>query len=152
MKKVIKNHVNHLTDYFHFLVIIGICAINLIISGALRSSDVFFVSNPTPISFSLGYYSSIFILILASYLIIKFEFLKKSPVYSIFILAGLYSNFIEKLIWNNVADYLMLGNLNLNLADTQIFVGIVMVNIEIWLKDRKAKPYTTQIAPKKIGK
>lgn len=139
---------NQLTEYFHFAVILGVCLINIGISAVLRSSNIFFVSNPSPIGFSFGYYSSVAIIAAATWLLIKFGFFKKSPVYSIFILAGLYSNFVEKLIWNNVADYLTLGNLNLNLADIQIFLGIIMINVEVWARNRPV-PETTNKKSKK---
>jgi len=127
-----------LRDYFHYAVIIGICAINLTISALIRRSNIFFVANPTPISFNFGYYSSIIILVSATWLLIKFDLFKKSPVYGIFVMSGLYSNFAEKLIWNNVADYLSFANVNLNLADIQIFLGVIMINVEVWLRNRPA--------------
>lgn len=126
---------NDFINYFHFGIILIICLINLGISNLLRSSDIFFVANPNPIGFNFGYYSSLTIIILSTWILIKFELLNKSPVYSIFILAGLYSNFTEKLIWNNVADYLILINWNLNLADIQIFLGVIMINLDTWFKN-----------------
>lgn len=122
------------TNYFHFGIIFVICLINLGISNLLRTSDIFFVANPNPIGFNFGYYSTLTIIILATWILIKFNLLNKRPVYSIFILAGLYSNFIEKLIWNNVADYLIFINWNLNLADIQIFLGVIMINLDTWFK------------------
>ena len=126
---------NDFINYFHFGIIFVICLINLGISNLLRSSDIFFVANPSPIGFNFGYYSTLTIIVIATWILIKFELLNKSPVYSIFILAGLYSNFVEKLIWNNVADYLILINWNLNLADIQIFLGVIMINLDTWFKN-----------------
>lgn len=137
----IKLETEKLTNYVHFGLIIFISAINIGISALLRFNNLFFVNNSWPISFVFGYYSSVLILIIATFLLIKFKLFKKSPVYSIFIISGLYSNFVEKIIWGGVADYLTFINLNLNLADTQIFLGAIMINVEIWLKSNpKTKP------------
>ena len=69
---------------------------------------------------------------------IKFDFLHKTPVYAILILAGLYSNFVEKVMFNSVADYLPLGSLYLNLADSQIFLGLLILNLQSWIPKVKA--------------
>lgn len=117
----------------HVFFVLLIVGINLLISLFLRSQDLFFVANQAPIGHTFGYYSSLLILIFVTWAVIRFDFLHKTPVYAILILAGLYSNFIEKVMFNSVADYLPLGYIYLNLADSQIFLGLIILNFQSWI-------------------
>jgi lipoprotein signal peptidase len=126
-----------------FFVVV-IVAANLSISLFLRNQGLFFVANQNPIGYGFGYYSSLSILVFCTWAVIKFDFLHKNPVYAILILAGLYSNFLEKIIFNNVADYLPAQLAYLNLADTQIFLGLLIMNFHEWLPKNKLNLEYTQ--------
>jgi lipoprotein signal peptidase len=135
MKKISLKFNHFITgiEIAHVFFVALIVVINLFISSYLRNQGLFFVANQTPIGHSFGYYSSLLILLFSTWAVIKFDFLHKTPVYAILILAGLYSNFVEKVMFNSVADYLPLGSLYLNLADSQIFLGLLILNLQSWI-------------------
>jgi lipoprotein signal peptidase len=118
---------------FHWLVLWFIIAINLGISFLIRESGLGVVQNSSPIGFAFGYTSSVLLLGFITWYIIVSKTLKNYPIYSILILAGAWSNFIEKAIFDSVTDYVNIGFSNLNLADIQIVVGVVLLNLQLWM-------------------
>ncbi len=116
--------------YFWIVVIL---LINLSISWIVRESNIFFVPNTNPIGYNFGYIGSIGIILFVSFISFQYKIINFSPVNVVFIMAGVYSNFAEKLIWNSVADYMSIGFAYINLADLQIFMGLFLLNISVWL-------------------
>jgi hypothetical protein len=114
------------------IIVALLASANLGVSAFIRENEFLYINNQNPIGFTFGYYSSIFILFFVSWATIKFNLLKKYPIYTILILTGVYSNFSESLIWAGVADYLTIRNFHFNLADIQIVLGLFMVNLDVW--------------------
>jgi hypothetical protein len=128
---------------FHYLWIFFVLIFNLSVSVLIRNSDHFFIPNPTPIGFNFGYLWSVVLFITISWLAFEFRMIHKHPVSLIFIIAGVYSNFSERLIWGSVADYMFIPNpifeININLADIQIILGLIFLNIQVWFFADKKK-------------
>lgn len=121
---------------FHYIWIFFVVVFNLSVSSIIRNSDYFFIPNPNPIGFNFGYLWSMILFITISWLAFEFKLIHKYPVSLIFIIAGVYSNFSERLIWGMVADYMFVPNpfvyLAINLADIQIILGLVFLNFQVW--------------------
>jgi lipoprotein signal peptidase len=125
---------HNLTDISHLLFIFFIIGANFGLSFYVRNSNFFYVSNENPVGFAFGYYSSVLILVFITFCIFKYDLIHRSTINSIMILSGLYSNFLEKLYWGNVADYMNVQIAQINLADIQILLGLFLLNIDIWTK------------------
>ena len=126
---------------FHYLWIIFIVIFNLIISIIIRHSDYFFIPNQNPIGYNFGYFWSAILFITISWLAFEFKLIHRYPISLIFIIAGVYSNFSERLIWGSVADYMFVPNpfiqMVINLADIQIVLGLIILNIQVWFFSKK---------------
>jgi lipoprotein signal peptidase len=121
-----------LMNLYHILVVGCIVLINLGISYYIRVSGISYIPNTTPIGFTFGYFSSILILIIVAWVIHEFELNQKYALASIMILGGLFSNFSEKYLLGAVADYMTIGIGTINLADILIFLGVLLLNLQIW--------------------
>lgn len=125
---------HNLTDISHILFIIFIIGANFGLSFYVRSSNFFYISNENPVGFAFGYYSSVLVLVFITFCVFKYDLIHRSTINSIMILSGLYSNFLEKLYWGNVADYMNIQIAQINLADIQILLGLFLLNLDIWTK------------------
>ncbi len=121
-----------LMSLYHTFVVGCTVLINLSISYYIRVSDIAYIPNTSPIGFTFGYFSSILILIIVAWVIHEFELNQKYALASIMILGGLFSNFSEKYLLGAVADYMTIGIGTINLADIMIFLGVVLLNLQIW--------------------
>ena len=125
---------------FHYIWIIFVVFFNLFVSIIIRNSNYFFIPNPTPIGFNFGYLWSVILFITISWLAFEFKLIHKYPISLIFIIAGVYSNFSERLIWGTVADYIFIPNhfiqLAINLADVQIILGLIILNLQVWFFEK----------------
>lgn len=118
--------------YFKLIAILGVVLLNLSIAVFVRYSGLFYQSNISPVGYAFGYYSSVVVLILTTYCIFRFELLSLSPISGILVLAGIYSNFVEKIIFNSSANYIFLNQTNLNIPTLEIYVGLTILNFQIW--------------------
>ena len=57
---------------------------------------------------------------------------QKSPVFSLLILAGGWSNLLERVIFGSATDYIIFVFSFINLADIEIWLGLILLNIQIW--------------------
>lgn len=129
--------------FFHIFIFLGLVSLNLGVSYLVRSRGLYYVANYDPFGFSFGLTSSIFILIFLFLCFVYFKFLQKFPIFSILILAGAHSNFTEKwVLYNNVADYINIYISQFNLADLQIWTGIIMINWYAWFVNAKRSKLT----------
>ncbi len=118
---------------FHLSFLLSLIIVNLTISYFLRINNLSFKVNENPSGFWFaGYYSASILAFIITFIIYYLNFINKSFIGSLLILIGLYSNFFEKIIWNNVLDYLNIWFLNFNIADTLIIVGLFFLNYKIW--------------------
>jgi len=138
--------VHNLIDISHLMFILLIIGANFGLSFYVRSSSIFYISNESPVGFAFGYYSSVLVLAFITFCIFKYDLIHRSTINSILILSGLYSNFLEKLYWGNVADYMNIQVAQINLADIQILLGLALLNIHIWTKKDEA------VGTKKLAK
>lgn len=123
-------------DWIKFLFLILNVCINLYLRFLIQNSNFFYLKNSNPIGFFWGYFSAFGLLILVTFVIFYFEFWKKYWFVSVLILSGFYSNFLEKLIFDFVIDYINFQISYLNLADLQIFAGILLLNLQTFFSKK----------------
>ena len=126
-------------DWLKSIFLILSIFLNLFIRFLVQNSNIFYVTNQNPIGFFWGYLSAFGLVSLVTFSIFYFQFWYKFPLISILILSGFYSNFLEKLIFGFVIDYLNFQISYLNLADIQIFSGIFLLNLQTFSKNLKPK-------------
>ena len=126
---------------FHFFIFLAVVGLNLGISQIVRVRNLYYVANYEPFGFSFGLWSSVLILAILFLSFIYFKLLAKFPIISLLVMAGAYSNFLEKwILYGNVADYINAYISQFNLADMQIWSGILVINWYVWFgKGRKVK-------------
>jgi len=125
----------------HYFWVIFVLCLNLLISDLVRKSGSFYIPNEQPIGYTFGYMWSVVLISVISWLAFELELIYKSPVSLIFIIGGVYSNFVERLMWGNVADYMHIRVGYINLADIQIFLGLFILNLHVWFFYDKNKSF-----------
>lgn len=113
-------------------IVIGV---NILISRFIRQQNLLFEVNENPVGFWFaGYYSAVGFVFLITLIVYYLNLISKSFIGVALVLTGVYANFIEKLLWGNVIDYLSIVNLHYNLADLEILLGLIFLNYRIWAK------------------
>jgi lipoprotein signal peptidase len=120
---------------FFFLIIV----INLTTSRLIKSYNIYFVSNLYPLGLIVNYISIITVIAFVTWGLFKFKLVQRYPVLSMLILAGIWSNIIERFSFGYVADYINLSFGYANLADFEIWVGAILLNILTWVNLPKEK-------------
>jgi lipoprotein signal peptidase len=105
---------------------------NLGLSYFLRKSNLSIIENIYPFNLPVTPTVLWLVLILITIAIFQFNFYSFSPVPTTLLLAGAWSNFVERLFFGEVADYLYLGPVYANLADIMIWIGIALINLKLW--------------------
>jgi lipoprotein signal peptidase len=108
--------------------------LNLITSFAVRNifSDFSIILNQNPFGLRIGRLSIFLILLFVTWGLKKFDYLRMSPICSILILGGAWGNFAEMSIDGNVVDYINFIYSKINLADIEIWTGLLILNLQIW--------------------
>ena len=86
------------------------------------------VVNYKTLGLDLDIFINFLIVLIVGLMVYSFGFLKEFTVASLFILVGVYSNFLEKLLYNNVLDYFDIYLAKINLADIQLWLGLIALN------------------------
>lgn len=130
------NFKQKIPSYFIQVVIVSVLVIvNISISLLVRSLMPSYTLNTRPFGIQAGNDISIaVILILITYGLYAFNYIKEYTTFSILVLAGAWSNFVERALFGEVADYLNLIIAVINIADIQIWAGLILLNYYIWLK------------------
>lgn len=118
------------------LAFIGILiALNLFVAWIVRTADILIVSTPNtqPFGDIFGPISSTIIVGFVTLGLWRMKLFASHTIPSSLILAGIWSNYLEYWIFNqSVSDYLpMLFGL-INLADIQIWLGLIWLNYRLW--------------------
>jgi lipoprotein signal peptidase len=118
----------------HLLIVVFLLGLNLIIGLLVRQMGAFVINRNI---FYLEAELWMVILAVAGTTGLAF-YLKLPNVYpvaSVLILAGVWSNLAERLIFSGVADYLDIYIALTNLADLQIWIGLIGLNFQIWFPE-----------------
>jgi lipoprotein signal peptidase len=97
--------------------------INMLISILIQKFDLWHVRNYSQELFRFGWVSFFLILALGIWIVLNLRIYHKYPVSLIMILAGFFSNFLERFYFGYVTDYLNFGIGVANLADVEIYLA-----------------------------
>jgi lipoprotein signal peptidase len=131
----------------HFIWVFFLVVINLGISWLVRLQDIKFHANENPLGFFGSWLSAFAIMTIATWFVIQFRLFRRNFLTTVFVISGIYANFIEKLWLGAVADYLWVSNLYFNLADLQIVGGLVFLNLQVWLWPQSKKSIRKIVLP-----
>ena len=106
--------------------------LNVGFSVLIKSQGLFAVQNEFPFGLPVSPLILWLILGFVTWAVFQFKFFSFAPIGSILLMAGAWSNFLERLLFGSVGDYIYLGRGYANLADFQIWVGIVLINLVVW--------------------
>ena len=118
--------------FWQLLILTAVVALNLTLSFSVRNFGLYYVPNQYPFGLSLGPLSVFFILAFVTWGIFSMNLFQKSPVFSLLILAGGWSNLLERVIFGSATDYIIFVFSFINLADIEIWLGLILLNIQIW--------------------
>ncbi len=118
--------------FWQSLILSCVILLNVLLSFAVRNLGLYYIPNQQPFGFSLGIFSSAIILLFVSWGVFALKLFEKSPVFSLLILGGAWSNFIERIIFGSATDYIIFFFSYINLADIQIWLGLILLNIQMW--------------------
>ena len=107
---------------------LGLILVNCLISFILVKNGFAVTPNYFPAGFGFGWFASFAIFILGGFCVYKLKLLQQFPLITALIIAGSFSNFLEFSLHGFVADYFNIGIAVLNLADLQIYGGLILLN------------------------
>jgi lipoprotein signal peptidase len=110
------------------LLISSLIGVNFLLSFFVQYYNFKSVENYFPAGFGFGWVATILIFGVGTFLIYRLNLLTKFPLLTALIIAGSLSNFLEYTIFGFVVDYIDLGIAVLNLADVEIYGGLVILN------------------------
>ncbi len=112
-------------------IVIFLLGFNLLMSLVVRNFGNF-VINQEVFHVKINLWLIVLFAVIASIILFVLNLFKDYPVSSILIITGIWSNIIERLVFGGVADYLNIYIALSNLADLQIWIGLISLNLQIW--------------------
>ena len=121
-----------LQESFYLLTISLLIIFNFFISLVVRTQNVYFIPNTRPFGISFDNITVILILSFITWSLDTLNFFDKYNLASVLLIVGAWSNFLERIYFGAVADYVNFFISYINLADVQIWVGLIILNWQIW--------------------
>lgn len=132
--KKVSQQISKQDKIFYLILVLGLLALNLSFSVLVRSLNLYFIPNTKPFGVSFGPLLSLLILAFISWSLDVLEFFDRYTLASILIAGGAWSNFIELFLFQAVADYIPFIFSVINIADIQIWIGLLILNYKIWFQ------------------
>ena len=107
--------------------------LNFGVSLVLPKTGLNYIVNSRPFGLDIAVEVTAFIIIFTILILYKTRLMDKYPISSVMILAGSISNFLERLYFGGVKDYLDVWIAHINLADLQIWIGLALLNHNVLL-------------------
>jgi lipoprotein signal peptidase len=120
-----------ITYILFFLILTGIC---LGMSFFIKTIGFYYEENFYPFDLPVAPVVLWVILGFITYIIISFNFYTIAPIAATLLLAGAWSNFIERLIFGYVGDYIYVWVGYINISDLMLWTGIILLNFPFWRK------------------
>jgi lipoprotein signal peptidase len=118
----------------HLFIIVFLLGLNLVMALLVREVGAF-VINRNIFYLEVDLWVIILAVVGTTVLTFYLKLPNTYPVASVLIMAGVWSNLAERLIFGGVADYLDIYVALTNLADLQIWIGLVGLNFQIWFPE-----------------
>lgn len=121
-------------ESFYLLTISVLIIFNFFISFLVRTNNIYYIPNTRPFGISFDNFFAISLLAFITWSLDTLNFFERYNLPSILLIVGVWSNFLEKTAFGFVADYVNLSFLMsyINLADVQIWVGLLLLNWQVW--------------------
>jgi lipoprotein signal peptidase len=104
-------------------------SVDIGIAYIVKKTGIDFYPNLYPFNLKIPFVVIFAIMVFVTWGLFRFGFIKRYPVYSMLILTGGWSNIIERLFLGYVVDYINFGFGYANIADLQIWIGVLALNI-----------------------
>ncbi len=115
------------------LIAFLIVAILQVVSFLVEYFGLFYVANKNPLGFNIDISVSFVIIIFITWSLYQFNYIAKYSTASVLIIAGAWSNFLERAVLGSVRDYIYLYFTTINLPDILIWIGLIWLNLELWI-------------------
>lgn len=122
-----------------FALFVLILLFNVGMQKIIQASGVTIVKNTEPFGLSIGVFTNSILVLFVTLGSFYFGFLKKFTISTLLILAGSWSNLLERILFGFVQDYIPLPSGYANLADFELWTGLILLNISIWLPSLQIK-------------
>lgn len=120
-------------------LLILLVSLNLGVSVAVREIEIFYIQNQDPFGLPIGFWPAVLILIFVSVGLWKLGLWTRYPLFAALVLAGGWSNILERVWRGGVTDYIPFIFSYINLADLQIWLGLLAINWWVWFGEREGK-------------
>ena len=117
---------NDISKFKYLILVILVVSLNFLATFLITNLRIEDVKNYFPVGTVFA--TPFLIVTVGSFLIYKLQLLTRFPLIATFLIAGAVSNFLEYSIFGFVVDYINLGIAVLNLADIEIYGGLVILN------------------------
>jgi lipoprotein signal peptidase len=134
MNKAYKNIKQTLSRYIYFRVgvVFSIILFNILISLYIRKSGLYFNENLFPFGLRINVGIIGALLVFVTWGLYQYRLFYRYVIYTILIMCGSWSNLIERFVFGSVTDYINFGIVYANIADLQIWIGVLMLNYFAW--------------------
>ncbi len=134
-QKFPKVHFHPLSSHesFYLLAISLLIIFNFFLSYLVRTNSIYYIPNNRPFGISFDNFWTILILAFITWSLDTLNFFEKYSLPSVLLIVGAWSNFLERIAFGFVADYVSFFASYINLADVQIWVGLALLNWQIWV-------------------
>lgn len=134
------------TSWVGYLGLIVVLVIsNQFLSWILRTSDRVYV---VPNTFVFGLQANMVvitaIILFMTYGLVALKCVQQYPLSSLLILAGGWSNYLERLFNGQVTDYIPFMDGYINIADIVIWIGLVWLFINVWFASQQINNFNGQ--------
>ena len=119
-------------ESFYLLAISLLIIFNFFLSYLVRTGGIYYIPNTRPFGISFDNFWTILILAFITWSLDTLNFFERYSLPSVLLIVGAWSNFLERIAFGFVADYVSFFINYINLADVQIWVGLALLNWQIW--------------------
>jgi len=114
------------------LCILGVLLFNWCVWMMVSASGVPIIANDYPLGLQVTLPGQIAILLFIILGSVMMHFPKKYSLVTAVIIAATISNVFERAMFGSVRDYIPLPTGHANVADFQLWIGLIILNFEIW--------------------
>ncbi len=121
------------------LIFLFLTVVNLLIVSVTRQGNHYLVINQTVFGFKIDLWIIALITVAISLFLVKTKLWQHYPISGSLILSGVWSNLLERLWFGGVADYLNLYIAISNIADLEIWIGLLILNLQLFWPSKTSK-------------
>jgi lipoprotein signal peptidase len=134
MKQSYHNFKSTLSKYIYLRIFLvaGIVLFNIGISFYIRKSGFYYEENLFPFGLRINIGIIGALLVFVTWGLYQYRLFYRFVIYTLLVMSGSWSNLIERFVFGSVTDYINFGIVYANIADLQIWIGVIALNIFAW--------------------